>query len=124
MQDKKARRLLEELSLINESVPIIVEGFRDVQALRTLGIRGCILKVHTGRSIQQFCEEYSSNYREAIILTDWDLRGNQIFTLLTKFLEAKWERYNYFRENFRDIAGSTFQQVENMKSWGHLALTD
>jgi len=117
-----ARKFLEELSIINESVPIIVEGFRDVQALRALGLRGCIVKVHTGRSIQQFCEEYSENYGEAVILTDWDSRGNQLFVLLTRFLEADWERYNHFRERLRELAGSSFREVEKMMVWEHLVV--
>ena len=124
MQERKTRKFLEELCMVNETVPIIVEGFRDEQALRALGIRGRIVKVHTGRSIQQFCEEYSAAYDEAVILTDWDLRGNQIFHLLTRFLEAAWEPYTYFRETLRRLAGGSFQQVENITAWGHLALTD
>lgn len=118
-----AKRFLEELSIVNESVPIIVEGFRDVRALRALGIRGCIVTVHSGRSIQQFCDEFSENHGEAVILTDWDLRGNQIFTLLTRFLEADWERHNHFREQLRELAGGSFQEVEKMMAWQHLSLT-
>ena len=126
MRDRNttARKFLQELSAVNESVPIIVEGFHDVQALRALGIRGDIVKVHSGRSIQQFCEDYSSAYDEAVILTDWDSRGNQLFTLLTRFLEADWERYNHFRETLRDLAGGSFHEVERMTAWGHLALTN
>ncbi len=126
MRDRNttARKFLQELSAVNESVPIIVEGFHDVQALRALGIRGDIVKVHSGKSIQQFCEDFSSSYDEAVILTDWDSRGNQLFTLLTRFLEADWERYNHFRETLRDLAGGSFQEVERMTAWGHLALTN
>lgn len=123
MRDRNlsTRRFLEELSTINESVPIIVEGCRDVQALRALGIRGLIVKVHSGRSIQQFCEDFSADHTEAVILTDWDLRGNQLFTLLTRFLEADWERHNHFREKLRALAGGTFREVERMMIWEHLA---
>jgi 5S rRNA maturation endonuclease (ribonuclease M5) len=122
MRDRKAKNFLEELSLINESVPIIVEGFRDVQALRVLGMPGEIVKLHSGRSIQQFCEEYSENHGEAVILTDWDNRGNQLFHLLTRFMDANWEPYNHFRETLRDLAGTSFQQVERMLMWEHLSL--
>ena len=124
MQDRKARKFLEELKLVNETVPIIVEGNRDKQALRSLGIRGHIVKVHTGRSIQQFCEDYSAAHAEAVILTDWDLRGNQLFTLLTRFLEADWERYNYFRETLRQLAGGAFREVEQIMAWEHLSLAN
>src|SRR4051794_10134619 len=112
-----ARRFFEELSFVNECVPIIVEGMRDVRALRALGIRGLIVTVHSGRSIQQFCDDFSSAYCEAVILTDWDLRGNQIFGLLTRFMEADWERHNHFRERLRELAGSAFREVEKIKMW-------
>jgi len=126
MKDRNlsTRKFLQELSTINESVPIIVEGTRDVQALRALGIRGCIVKVHSGRSIQQFCDEYSEQYPEAVILTDWDLRGNQLFSLLTKFMEADWERHNHFRDTLRELAGGSFREVEKMMVWEHFALTN
>jgi 5S rRNA maturation endonuclease (ribonuclease M5) len=126
MRDRNlsARKFLEELCSINESVPIIVEGTRDVQTLRALGIRGHIVKVHNGHSIQEFCEEYSRNHGEAVILTDWDIRGNQLFELLTRFLEAEWEKYNRFRETLRELAGSSFQEVEHMMAWEHLAPTN
>jgi len=115
-----ARRFLEELTIINQWVPIIVEGTNDVRALRALGIRGRIVTVHSGRSIQQFCDDYSDLYGEAVILTDWDLRGNQIFTLLTRFMEADWEQHNHFRERLRELAGSSFREVEKIRIWGHL----
>ncbi len=123
-KNDSTKRFLEELSGVNESVPIIVEGSRDVQTLRALGIRGHIVTVHSGRSIQQFCDEYSENYDEAVILTDWDSRGNQIFTMLTRFLEADWERYNHFRERLMQLAGGSFREVEKMLVWEHLALSN
>jgi len=123
-KNDSTKRFLEELSGVNESVPIIVEGSRDVQTLRALGIRGHIVTVHSGRSIQQFCDEYSENYDEAVILTDWDSRGNQIFSMLTRFLEADWERYNHFRERLMQLAGGSFREVEKMLVWEHLALSN
>ena len=123
-KNDSTKRFLEELSGVNESVPIIVEGSRDVQTLRALGIRGQIVTVHTGKSIQQFCDEYSEKNEEAVILTDWDPRGNQIFTMLTRFLEADWERYNHFRERLMQLAGGSFREVEKMLVWEHLALSN
>jgi len=122
MRDKDARRFLEELCSINESVPVIVEGFRDVQTLRALGLKGEIVKIHSGRSIQHFCDEYSECHGEAVILTDWDMRGNRLFVLLTRFMEADWERHSHFRDKLRELAGGSFREVENMMVWAHLAL--
>jgi len=124
MRDRKAKKFLEDLSLTNESVPIIVEGSRDVQALRALGMTGKIVKLHSGRSIQQFCEEFSESYGEAVILTDWDNRGNQLFHLVIRFMDATWEPYNHFRETLRELAGGSFQQGERMLAWEHLSLAN
>ena len=124
MRDRQAKKFLEELSIINQSVPIIVEGTRDVQTLRALGMQGEIVKLHSGRSIQQFCEEFSERHDEAVILTDWDIRGNQLFHLVTQFMDATWEPYNHFRQTLRDLAGGAFQQVERMMMWEHLSLAN
>lgn len=42
--------IMRKLRVMNESVPIIVEGEKDVDALRSLGMEGEILTIHSGKS--------------------------------------------------------------------------
>ncbi len=78
---------IEEEKLRNEKMPIIVEGSRDIGALREMGFEGIILKVNNGQSLEKFSSEISSKYSEVILLFDWDSRGvyltKRIFSLLS-----------------------------------------
>jgi len=80
----KIEEVFEELINANESIPIIVEGKNDEFALRKLGVRGLILRLNTGQSILNFCEDVARTYNEVILLTDWDRKGKQLFNKLKK----------------------------------------
>ena len=80
----KIEEVFEELINANESIPIIVEGKNDEFALRKLGVRGLILRLNTGQSILNFCEDVARSYNEVILLTDWDRKGKQLFNRLKK----------------------------------------
>lgn len=70
--------LIDELVVVNREIPAIVEGKRDVRALRRLGLEGEILMVNTGESRITFCDRLAGRYAEAILLTDWDRTGGII----------------------------------------------
>lgn len=73
---------------INDSVPFIVEGERDVEALRALGLRGEIFTINNGMSLFQFCEYYSGLYDRTIIFTDWDRKGRDLHDRLERDMYA------------------------------------
>ena len=55
---ERAERLkltIEELYETNKMVPVIVEGKRDVHALRKLGLIGEIITLHRGKNLYDFC---------------------------------------------------------------------
>lgn len=79
---------VEELRFLSETSPIIVEGMRDVEALRMMGITGNIFPLNRGKSIIDFCTDLSMEYDEAVILTDWDGKGNHLCHLLKEGLRA------------------------------------
>ncbi len=79
------RKLIEELIDRSENgAVIVVEGLKDVVALRDLGVRGEIL-TSSGMSDADLVDVVGR--REVIILTDCDRRGKQIEkNLVSKFL--------------------------------------
>jgi 5S rRNA maturation endonuclease (ribonuclease M5) len=81
-------KVLDELKELSESVPVIVEGRRDVQALRRLGITTNVKTLHEGSSIMTFCESIAREHARAVILTDWDKRGGRLARNLKDGLEA------------------------------------
>lgn len=87
-------RILDELMEKNRTAPIIVEGEYDRRALRALGVGGDIRAVNRGTSVLALCESLAADHREAIILTDWDVRGGRIARQLRDTLEACGVRYD------------------------------
>jgi len=83
---------VDELVEWNETVPVIVEGVRDVRALRAMGLRGGIEPVNHGKAVFALCERLGRTHKEAVILTDWDRRGGQLARLLRDGLAANGVR--------------------------------
>ncbi len=115
---EQLQEILGELAEQNESVPIIVEGVMDEKALRALDIGGKILRLHSGKSILNFCEELSREYDEVIILTDWDKRGKKYFKSLKKFLTSNEVKYiDHFWLNLKKRFGKEIQYVEELATY-------
>jgi 5S rRNA maturation endonuclease (ribonuclease M5) len=80
-KEEKLQQLLAALA--EESaygVPIMVEGKKDDQALRALGINGPVLMLKTGgKAFADMQEEIEkSGAREVILLFDFDRRGKEV----------------------------------------------
>ena len=86
--------MFEELEDLSESTPIIVEGTRDVAALRKLGITKNVHPLNKGKSIFSYCEDLSKRSGSAVILTDWDRRGGQLARMLRDGLKANGVKVN------------------------------
>ncbi len=78
-------RLLLELS--GEGVPIVVEGIKDITALRGLGLTGPIHAL-AGHNIVSLADELAEAQR-LLILFDFDRRGGQLTRHLINQLEGR-----------------------------------
>jgi len=123
--DERARfdaflALLEELVESNDATPILVEGQRDVAALRALGCRGRILVIHTGEPLVVVAERLASELREVILLTDWDRKGDAFFESFAGTLAREGVRCDRsFRDKIPAYARNAFKDVESLA--GHVA---
>lgn len=88
------QRVLEDLHERNRQAPIIVEGEYDRRALRSLGVTGDIRLVNEGSTIFALCESVAHGHRDAIILTDWDVRGGRLARQLRDGLSANGVRFD------------------------------
>ncbi len=86
--------MFQELDDLSENRPVIVEGARDVAALKKLGITKNVTPLNTGLSVFGFCEDLSKRTNEAVILTDWDRRGGQLARMLKEGLLANGVKAN------------------------------
>ena len=112
---EELEKLLSELQEENKIIPIIVEGDKDVAALRKLDIKGTIISTNTGRSLADFCDRIAENYKDIIILTDWDWRGGRLCHTIRKNLEGRVNCNIRYRELFARY--SMIRTVEGLPSW-------
>ena len=109
------QKALSELNEDNKKIPIIVEGEKDIEALRKLDINGTIVSLNKGISITDFCDQLADSYKEIIILTDWDRRGGYLCHAIKKNLEGRVNCNIYYRSTF--AKNSMIRTVEGLPSW-------
>ena len=81
----KGVQLLTNLS--EDGVTIVVEGIKDITALRGLGLSGPIYML-AGHSVVSLADELA-NIPRLLILFDFDRRGGQLTRRLTEQLEGR-----------------------------------
>jgi 5S rRNA maturation endonuclease (ribonuclease M5) len=108
-------KALSDLQEENKIIPIIVEGDKDIDALRKLGINGIIISVNTGVSLIDLCDRLAQEYKDIIILTDWDRRGGYICHIIKKNLEGRVNCNTRYREIF--AKSSMIRTLEGLPSW-------
>ena len=104
-----------ELRDENTTVPIIVEGEKDIAALRKLEVAGEIIRFNKGRSVSDFCDMIAHHYRKIILLTDWDRRGGRLCLQMKKHLENRVSCNTQYREVFAKRCPC--RTVEGMPQW-------
>jgi len=109
------KKALLELSEENKKIPIIVEGEKDIDALRKLDLKGVIISLNKGMSLTDFCDHIAEKYKEIIILTDWDRRGGYLCHTIEKNLRGRVKCNLYYREVFAKNA--VIKTVEGLPSW-------
>lgn len=116
---ERAHRMLETLSElyhINRDVPIIVEGRRDVRALRELGFQGEIITLNSGKGLYEFSEEILEQFSSVVLLLDWDNKGDTLFRQLSSNLSGLWESYAHIRESLRLQCQKEIKDIESLPS--------
>jgi len=106
--------LLSTLLELNKRIPVIIEGKRDVLALRALGFEGELLQVHSGKGLYEFSEEVHERFNEVILLIDWDQRGEALYESLGELLSGLWERYSSFRETLKILSRNEVFEIESI----------
>jgi 5S rRNA maturation endonuclease (ribonuclease M5) len=111
---ERLREILEVLFEANKKYPVIVEGKRDANALKRLGMAGEIITLHRGTSLYEFCEDIANRFPKVIILVDWDSQGESIFKSLTTYLKGHWEALSEFREILKILCQKDIKDIEGI----------
>lgn len=112
---EELEKTLVELREENKIIPIIVEGDKDTEALRKLGVTGEIISLNKGMSLTDFCDWIAQTYGDIILLTDWDRKGGRLFFLLKKNLESRVKCNTSYRKVFAKRC--ICRTVEGLPSW-------
>jgi len=111
---ERLREVIEALHEANKSVPVIVEGNKDVSALRELGLTGEIISLHRGKSLYDFCSDIAERFQKVIILLDWDKKGESLNKALSIHLNGHWEEFSFFRELFKVHCQKEISNIEGI----------
>jgi 2,5-diamino-6-(ribosylamino)-4(3H)-pyrimidinone 5'-phosphate reductase len=121
LKEEKIQRVIAALT--EESAkgkPIIVEGKKDAQALRMLGVNGTIVTVKTGgKSFLEANEEIEKlGANEVILLMDFDRRGKEGTTRLKQHLErAKIKANTKLWHELQALVGREIQCIESLTAY-------
>lgn len=106
--------LLADLVLDNEELPVVVEGEKDVAALRELGLEGEILRAKGPSSVFAVAEHVARHHRKVILLVDWDRGGGHLARLLMEAFDANGVRYD---DSYRRaLAHATKKEVVHVEA--------
>jgi len=110
----RLREALQTLYEVNKRVPVIVEGRRDIEALRKIGLVGDIIALHGGKGLYEFCEDIADRFSHVVLLMDWDDKGEKLFRSLADHLIGLWEEYAQLREILRVLCQKDIKDIEGI----------
>jgi 5S rRNA maturation endonuclease (ribonuclease M5) len=122
-KEEKILKVLEALA--EESAkgkPIVVEGKKDVAALRALGVDGAVLTVKTGGKsfLDAVCEIEKMGVPEVILFLDFDRRGKEGTKRLKQSLErAKMKPNTKLWRALSAVVGKEIQCIESLTAYLH-----
>ncbi len=110
---------LEELieSLMEASLQgaaIIVEGRRDEQALRALGLTGPVIMA-SRRPALHLAEDAARSFSKVVLLTDWDEKGDEMAGKIELHLRAAGLRPDLeIRSRLKKLVKKEIKDVESL----------
>lgn len=124
MQDTRPKRtydldaLEEQISSLLEAsfkgAAIIVEGMRDERALRALGISGPVIMA-SRRPALELAEDAARRYGEIVVLTDWDLKGDEMALKIEQHLRSAGVRADMeIRSKLKKLVRKEIKDVESL----------
>ena len=109
--------LLERLDGLSRTHVILVEGRKDREALDVLGIAGDIFQVQSDGGPVAAADYVRFRGGKAVILTDWDRRGNTLAEDLRRLLEGNSSAVDtQIRRELSGLCRMYIKDVESLDS--------
>lgn len=122
LEDIERLRQIEELilelqALADGGAIIVVEGRKDAESLRFLGIKGEI-RLASQLPLLELTELLSRSGKEIILLTDWDKKGGIVARKIIKFLLCYGIMPNTdIRSRIRVLVKKRIKDVESLNNY-------
>ena len=115
---EELEKILDELDELSDTHIALIEGNKDRRALDSLGLLNLrSIEVQREGGPLKAAEKVSEMKMKAIILTDWDDRGNRIERDLREQLDALCIEYDTdIRARLRDVCIKDIKDVESLDS--------
>ncbi len=117
MSFRRLSRIVEELSsCVEQGMPILIEGKKDEEALRELGINGNIIKVSgSGLKLFEIAEIAANTSSKVIILTDFDKKGDILAKKLSEDIQSLGSHPDLnIRKNIIKITRRYIKDIESL----------
>jgi len=116
---ERLEKILEHLFHESEKGnPIIVEGAKDKNALRAMGITGIILCLQSSRLNPLEFVEQLGHLQQAIVLTDFDRQGVSLAHRLSRILNSRGILGNIIIwRSLRELTRSNLRSVEELPGY-------
>ncbi len=117
MSFRRLSRIVEELSsCVEQGMPILIEGKKDEEALKELGITGNIIKVSgSGLKLFEIAEIAAKTSSKVIILTDFDRKGDILAKKLSEDIQSLGSHPDLnIRRNIIKITRRYIKDIESL----------
>lgn len=119
--EEKIRTFMECLAEESaKGIPIVVEGKRDIEALKVMGVSGQIIsaKAHGKPLIEVVSKLESYGVSEVILLLDFDRKGRELTRHLEEQLERAGIRPNlHFWNGLLELVHRDVKDIEGLASY-------
>ncbi len=97
-----------------QGAAIIVEGRRDEQALRALGLKGPVVMA-SRRSALDLAEDTARVFPQIVLLTDWDEKGDEMAKTIERHLRSVGSRPDLeIRSRLKKLVKKEIKDVESL----------
>lgn len=121
IDESEIAKLQSFINLINskkESM-VVVEGKRDLAALRKLGFSGNICEFHSFKGLAKFADSVDS-YRTLIVLLDGDRKGKYLTSKIISQLEHRMKIDLSFKKKLVSITKGKIRHIEDLSRYVYL----
>ena len=116
---ERFRKLMEQVCFESSNgSTIIVEGRRDRESLRSMGVTGPIQCLQSSRTNAIGLVESLQGVRRVVVLTDFDREGVSLAQKLTRSLNARGLRVNLvIWKNLRELTRSEVRSIQELPKY-------